>query len=140
MRRAAQLVAALLGGAMLAGCGSAHAARVGSKTSAGGVAVPSGHGCGQAYSAGHVPVMLMVRSGSVVCSEAQQVEAAYNHDLMAGLVRGNGGGAPVNVGGWTCQGLPTPRILRTGEVSTCSKDGSRFDAQMASPAPVASAS
>lgn len=134
MRRAAQLIAALSAMALVAGCGSAHAARVGSKTSSGG----AGGNCGHASSAGHVPVLLKVTAGTVPCSQAQQIEAAYNHDIMAGMAPGNGGGGPVRVDGWTCRGFPTPHILQTGEVSTCAKDGDRFAALLASPTPAPS--
>ena len=134
MRHAAQLIAALSAMALVAGCGSAHAARLGSKTSG---ALPGGS-CGGAYSAGHVPVILKASSGTVPCSQAQQVQSAYNHDIMAGRAPGNGGGGPVRVDGWTCQGFPTPRVLQTGEVSTCAKDGDRFDAVLASPTPAPS--
>lgn len=136
MRHAALLVTALVGMAVVAGCGSAHAAGVGLKTSTNsGGAEGKGRSCGQAHTAGHVPVVLAVTSGTVTCSEAQQVEAAYGHDITAGLAPGNGGGGPVPVDGWTCQGLPTPKILRTGQVSKCAKGGSEFDAVLASSAP-----
>ena len=131
MRRVAQLITALSAMALVAGCSSAHAARVGSKTSG----VAAGGACGQAYSAGHVPVILKVSAGTVPCAQAQQVQSAYSHDVMAGKAPGNGGGGPVRIDGWTCQGLPTPRVLQTGEVSTCAKDGDRFDAVLASPTP-----
>lgn len=134
MRRVAQLIAALSAMALAAGCASAHAARVGSKTSG----VVAGGSCGQAYSAGHVPVILKVSAGTVLCSQAQQVESAYNQDILAGRAPGNGGGGPVRVDGWTCQGLPTPRVLQTGEVSTCAKDGNRFAVVLASPTPAPS--
>jgi hypothetical protein len=131
MRRAAQLITALSAMALLGGCASAHAARVGSRTSR----VVAGGTCGQSYSAGHVPVILKVSAGSVPCPQAQQVELAYNHDILTGAAKGNGGGGAVKVGGWTCNGLPTPRILQTGEVSTCTGDGGKFDAVLASASP-----
>jgi hypothetical protein len=34
-------------------------------------------------------------------------------------VPGNGGGAPVVVSGWTCQGYDTPEVLSTGNASQC---------------------
>lgn len=136
MRHAALLITALVGMGVAAGCGSAHAAGVGLKTStSSGGAEGKGRSCGQAYTPGHVPVVLAVTSGTVTCSEAQQVEAAYSHDITAGLAPGNGGGGPVPVSGWTCQGMPTPKILRTGQVSKCAKGGNQFDAVLASSTP-----
>ena len=41
----------------------------------------------------------------------------------SGQIRGTGGGAPVTVSGWTCQGFPTPEVLKTGETSVCRDDG-----------------
>ena len=40
-----------------------------------------------------------------------------------GQVPGNGGGAPVVVSGWTCQGYDTPEVLRTGNASQCHSGG-----------------
>ena len=36
---------------------------------------------------------------------------------------GNGGGAPVVVSGWTCQGYNTPEVLSTGNASQCHTGG-----------------
>jgi hypothetical protein len=47
------------------------------------------------------------------------VEQRYAVMIRNGDVRGNGGGAPVTVDGWTCQGFPTPQVLRTGNASEC---------------------
>ena len=138
MRRAALLFAALVGMAFVAGCGSAHAARVGAKTASEGQPTATGRSCGQAYTAGHVPVILTVTSGTAACSQVQQVESAYDHDILAGQVPGNGGGGPAQVDGWTCQGMPTPRILQTGQVSKCAGSGSQFVAVLASASPAPS--
>jgi hypothetical protein len=131
MRRTALLVAAILAPVLMAGCGSAHAARTGSGLS--GAEASTGESCGQSFSAGHVPVTLEVDAGTVPCAQAEQVESTYNHDLTAGLAPGNGGGGPVRVDGWTCQGFPTPHVLQTGEVSKCARNGNEFDALLASP-------
>lgn len=133
MWRAAQLIAALAAMSVAAGCGSAHAARVGSGTSGGGAA-GTGGSCGPAYTAGHVPIILKVGAGTVPCSQAQHVESAYNQEIVAGKAPGNGGGGPVQLGSWTCEGFATPRILQTGEVSRCSSGGNQFDAVLASSA------
>jgi hypothetical protein len=47
------------------------------------------------------------------------VENQYAAKVRGGQVRGNGGGAPVTVDGWTCQGYPTPEVLSTGDASQC---------------------
>jgi hypothetical protein len=48
-----------------------------------------------------------------------RVENSYAAAVRTGKIRGNGGGAPVTVSGWTCQGFPTPEVLRTGQTSAC---------------------
>ena len=48
-----------------------------------------------------------------------RVEQGYATLLKQGDIQGNGGGAPVTVNGWTCQGYPTPQVLRTGAASEC---------------------
>ena len=45
---------------------------------------------------------------------------------MAGRAPGNGGGGPVTVNGWKCQGFPTPELLKTGDASKCVKDGAEI--------------
>jgi len=40
-----------------------------------------------------------------------------------GLAPGNGGGGPVTVNGWTCEGMATPQLLKTGETSKCARGG-----------------
>lgn len=51
------------------------------------------------------------------------VEAAYATAIRSGRAPGNGGGGPVRVNGWTCQGFTTPVVLHTGKASKCVKDG-----------------
>ena len=46
---------------------------------------------------------------------------------------GNGGGAPVVVSGWTCQGYDTPEVLRTGNASQCRSGGNAILAVLAVP-------
>src|SRR5277367_1916727 len=53
------------------------------------------------------------------CGTTLRVENEYAAKVRDGQVRGNGGGAPVAVGGWTCQGYPTPEVLSTGNASQC---------------------
>jgi hypothetical protein len=99
-------LALLAGGAgLLAGCAS---------TAAG-----PGASCGTTHTAANVPVVIKVAKGTVNCGTALQVENQYAAKVRDGQVRGNGGGAPVAVGGWTCQGYPTPEVLSTGNASQC---------------------
>lgn len=105
-------VSVALGGMMvLAGCGAAkpRAATV--------------HNCGTSKTAANVPVVVEVRSGTVTCSVAMTIEKSYAQAIVEGKAPGNGGGGPVSVQGWTCQGFPTPELLKTGDTSKCAKDG-----------------
>jgi hypothetical protein len=54
----------------------------------------------------------------------------------AGRVEGNGGGAPVAVSGWMCQGYPTPEVLSTGDVSQCHTSSAAIVAVLPVPMPV----
>jgi hypothetical protein len=51
------------------------------------------------------------------------VERDYTRALASGKVPGNGGGAPVKINGWVCQGYDTPQVLATGRASACRKQG-----------------
>ncbi len=107
--RAAGWLALLAGGAgLLAGCGSPPAAGAG-----------PGASCGTTRTAANVAVIIKVAKGTVDCSTALRVENEYAAKIRAGQVQGNGGGAPVAVSGWTCQGYPTPEVLSTGTASQC---------------------
>ena len=79
----------------------------------------AGTSCGKTRTAVNVPVVIKVARGTVSCETALHVERGYAAAVSAGDVRGNGGGAPVTVDGWTCQTYPTPQALRTGETSEC---------------------
>ena len=46
-------------------------------------------------------------------------ENEYATRIRDGRVPGNGGGAPIVVSGWTCQGYATPEVLSTGNASQC---------------------
>jgi hypothetical protein len=48
-----------------------------------------------------------------------RIQRGYTALVREGRVRGTGGGAPVIVDGWTCQGETTPVIVQTGEASAC---------------------
>lgn len=82
--------------------------------------------CGTSRTAANVPVIIEVEKGSAACSLAMRIEADYTGQVRAGRVHGNGGGAPVMVDGWTCQGQDTPTIVQTGEASQCRKAGTQI--------------
>ena len=125
---------ALLGGAgllaggagLLAGCGSRPAAGAG-----------PGASCGTTRTAADVTVIIKVAKGTVDCGTALRVENEYAAKIRAGQVLGNGGGAPVAVSGWTCQGYPTPEVLSTGTASQCHTSSAAIVAVLAAPAPAA---
>ena len=99
----------LAGGAgLLAGCGSAPTTGAG-----------PGASCGTTRTAADVPVVIKVTRGTVNCGTALRIENEYAAKIRAGQVPGNGGGAPVAVSGWTCQGYSTPEVLSTGNASQC---------------------
>ena len=117
-------LALLAGGAgLLAGCAS---------TAAG-----PGVSCGTTHTAANVPVVIKVAKGTVNCGTALQVENEYAAKVRDGQVRGNGGGAPVAVGGWTCQGYPTPEVLSTGNASQCHTGSAAIVAVLPVPTPTA---
>jgi hypothetical protein len=91
----------------LAGCSSGPAAGA------------TGTSCGATRTGVDVPVVITVARGPVNCALALRVEAGYAAAVRAGDLRGNGGGAPVKVDGWTCQSYPAPQALRTGDTSEC---------------------
>ena len=79
----------------------------------------TGTSCGTTRTGANVPVVIKVTKGTVDCPTVMRVEKGYALVLKEGDIRGNGGGAPVAVNGWTCQGYPTPQVLRTGSASEC---------------------
>ncbi|HEX9539585.1 MAG TPA: hypothetical protein VGA04_15595 [Streptosporangiaceae bacterium] len=89
--------------------------------------------CGTARTAANVRVLIEISHGSVACSTALMVEQAYAAAVAAGKAPGNGGGGPVSVNGWTCLGFDTPQVLRTGQTSKCTKEGSEILAVLPSP-------
>jgi hypothetical protein len=114
---------AILAAAAVAGC-SASATP---KTAA------SAQACGAGRTAANVPIEIEVNHGQVSCSVALSVEKDYAAAIVAGQAPGNGGGGPVTVSGWKCQGFATPELLKTGYVSKCGKDGMQILAILKSP-------
>lgn len=118
--RAAAL--AILVTAAAAGCTKSHAAGPTSPTPAASYV----RSCGTARTAASVPVKVEVAKGSISCGTAKAVELAYAKAIRSGLAPGNGGGGPVKVMGWTCQGFATPIVLQTGKASKCTRDASEI--------------
>ncbi len=118
------LMALLIVGTLaLAGCGQAARPKTASSTD-----------CGTTRTAANVPVEVAVDQGQVSCTVALTVEHDYARAIVAGKVQGNGGGAPVLVDGWKCQGYPTPELLKTGKASKCVKAGAEILAILKTPA------
>ena len=116
----------LAGGAvLLAGCGGGQGAGVGAT-------------CGTTRTAAGVPVIIKVAKGAVNCGMALKVEDEYAAMIRDGQVAGTGGGAPVTVSGWTCQGYNTPVLLRTGNASQCHTSTAMILAVLPVPTPTAS--
>jgi hypothetical protein len=90
--------------------------------------------CGTTRTAANVPVHIQVVHGQVSCTMALQVERDYAQDIATGKVPGTGGGAPVEVQGWTCVGFTTPVVLKTGDASKCTRDGNEILAVLPTPA------
>jgi hypothetical protein len=79
--------------------------------------------CGMAKTAADVPVRVEIVRGHLACARAMAVVRAYATAVRSGQAPGNGGGGPVKVTGWTCQGFATPVVLRTGKASKCVSSG-----------------
>lgn len=90
--------------------------------------------CGTSHTAAGVPVEIEVETGTVTCATALAVERDYTRALANGKVAGNGGGAPVTVRGWICQGLSTPKLLATGRASACRHGTAEIIAVLPDPA------
>jgi hypothetical protein len=86
-----------------------------------------------ARTAAGVPVNIEVHNGHTSCQTALIVERAYSRAVASGKVRGNGGGAPVTIHGWVCQGFNTPQVLATGHASACHKNGTEILAVLPTP-------
>jgi len=132
---AAPVLAALALG-MVAGCSTVTSTST--KPAGGGTQVAATSsplaGCGTARTAAGVPVEIEIVHGQVACSAALAVERDYARAIASGKVPGNGGGAPVKVRGWVCQGFATPQVLATGHTSACKKGTTQILAVLKMPA------
>jgi hypothetical protein len=134
-RAVALSVLAVLAAGAVAGCGATPGKQA--TTAAGGGTTPASvpaTRCGMVRTAAGVPVDVEV-VGQASCHAALTVERDYSHALASGKVPGNGGGAPVNIRGWVCQGYDTPQVLATGRASACRKHGMEILAVLPSPSP-----
>ena len=136
------LALAVLTGCALTGCGAGGSATPAAATSMAQSPVPAatGHKCGTGKTAADVPVLVEIGQGPVGCPTALRIERDYASALASGKAPGNGGGGPVTIRGWVCQGFNTPEILRTGDTSKCSKGPSEILAVLAMPSGSASPS
>ena len=115
---------------LIAGCGASpnsqgappHASGPASATQL----APPRATCGTTRTAINVPVIIEVEKGTAACSLAMRIQDAYTAEVRAGRVRGSGGGAPLQVDGWTCQGEATPTVVQTGEASQCHRGGTEI--------------
>jgi hypothetical protein len=104
---------------LVAGCGSTARTKADSQPAGGGQATATVTRCGSTRTAANVPVNVEVEHGQVSCTTAMTVERGYAKAILDGHAPGNGGGGPITVRGWKCQGFPTPEVLKTGQASKC---------------------
>ncbi len=103
---------------LAAGCGGGK-----SPAPSGSPAEPAGRPCGSTKTAANVPVSVRVARGHVSCGTAMAIARDYAAAVRSGRAPGNGGGGPVTINGWTCEGFPTPTVLRTGKAARCVRRG-----------------
>jgi len=136
-RALAMSVLAALAAGTVAGCGGVAGQQSAAAASGRPGASASGASairCGRARTAAGVPVDVEI-VGRASCHAAMAVERDYSRALASGKVPGNGGGAPVTIQGWICQGYDTPQVLATGRASACRKRGSQILAVLPSISP-----
>jgi hypothetical protein len=129
------LVTVMLVVAAAAACGTTHAGPHSSRSASAGSYLAF---CGSARTAAEVPVRVEVARGHVPCPTAKAVELAYAKAIRSGRAPGNGGGGPVKIMGWTCQGFATPVVLHTGKASKCTHDSNEILEILPPPSPSAS--
>ncbi|HUJ04570.1 MAG TPA: hypothetical protein VLX31_00515 [Streptosporangiaceae bacterium] len=122
-RRLLALAALTVLALLAAGCSQAGSPPHPSSSSTAGAATTR---CGATRTAANVPVDVEVVRGHASCGTALTVERSYAEAIRSGKAPGNGGGGPVHVHGWTCQGFATPVVLATGKASKCIRSGSEI--------------
>jgi hypothetical protein len=130
-RALAGLIAAAVA---VGGCSSAGSSPSGAKSAQSVGADKAVASCGTTKTAANVPVRIHVQRGQANCKMAMRVERDYAAAILAGHAPGNGGGGPVTIDGWTCQGFATPVVLRTGNASKCVKGAAEILAILPAPA------
>jgi hypothetical protein len=127
-------VVAMVALPLIAACSSSSAPKA--VRSAKGGKVVSAHPvtCGTTRTAANVPVHIQIKHGSVSCATALTVERDYAVAILHGKAPGNGGGGPVSVKGWTCEGFSTPQVLKTGQASKCVQGSDEILAILPAPA------
>src|SRR5712692_9058698 len=137
-RRRSRVCCALIGMAAVAaavvGCGASGASPGGKTPPAVARTDNAVTSCGTTKTAANVPVRIHVQRGPATCKTAMIVERDYAKAIMAGRAPGNGGGGPVMINGWTCQGFATPVVLRTGKASKRVKGTAEILAVLPAPA------
>jgi hypothetical protein len=121
-------------GLLAVGCASSVSAAGNSPPASSSPASAISKACGTTRTAANVPVQVQVEHGQASCATAMSVERAYAKAILAGRAPGNGGGGPVNINGWTCQGFDTPEVLKTGQASKCVRHGVEILAILPAPA------
>jgi hypothetical protein len=132
VRRA--LIGVAVAAVAAAGCGSAGAHPAGPAAASRVRTDKAVTSCGTTKTAANVPVRIHVQRGRVTCKTAMSIERDYASAISAGREPGNGGGGPVSVHGWTCQGFATPVVLRTGNASKCVQGSAEILAILPAPA------
>ena len=129
------VVAALTAAAVVvAGCGHAGSdPAAASSPSPASSATPKAMICGTARTVANVPVKVEVTKGKVQCHAALTVERDYTKAIAQGKAPGNGGGGPLKISGWQCEGFPTPKVLQTGWASQCVRSGTQILAVLPPP-------
>lgn len=117
--RAVPVTAAVAVTVLAAGCAGSTPRHTTAAASSPSQLAPPRQTCGTSRTAVNVPVTIEVERGSASCPLAMRVQSHYTGLVRSGRVPGNGGGAPVKVDGWTCQGTDTTTTVQTGEASEC---------------------
>jgi hypothetical protein len=134
-RAAAAFGLAVFAASAVAGCGPTHSRSSPGAQGGPSTVSPPAAQCGTVHTAAGVPVQIDVQTGPTACRAAMAVERAYAQAVASGKVPGNGGGAPVKIKGWICQGFNTPQVLATGHASACKKHGNEILAILPTPSP-----